>query len=143
MSMMNVPAGLQGRADRGHRVVRGLLCACVVYVVGAYFYWPVLKIVGVLVLGEFHFEDRVVLIHGDAPFWSVVLLSPLTLIYHVMESLPPWPTVAFVSEYTHYPYPPYAFPIVGASLLLAFGTAAGLLRACLFFLRRIRRPKGS
>jgi len=121
----------------GRRLLGLLLCGFAVYVIGSYVYWPVLKLVGTLVLSDFHFEDRVVIVHGDAPFWSVLLFSPVTFLYHFLESLPPRPTVEFVSEYRRYPYPPHALLIVGSSVLIAFGAATCLVWFSLFLLRRI------
>jgi len=124
--------------NKGQKLVRWIFCAPAVYVVGSYLYWPVLKMIGVLFVGDFHFMDRVVIIHGDAPFWSVVLFSPLTLVYHLLTSVSPGDsTVDFVYEYVHgLPEPPHAFLIIFSSLLISFAGAACMVWGVSALIRR-------
>jgi len=125
--------------NKGQKIVRWIFYAPAVYVVGSYLYWPVLKVIGVLFVGDFHFMDHVLIVHGEAPFWSVVLFSPLTLLYHLLTSvLIGYCTVDFVYEYVHgVPEPPHAFLIIFSSLLISFAGAACMVGGVSALFRRM------
>lgn len=132
-------------ANKRSPVVRStigrLVYAPLAYLLTSYLYWAVLKAVGVLLVGNFHYQDNVSLVHGGAPFWLVVVFGPLTFPFHLMESIDTMPTVAFIQEYRYgFNDPPHALLIV--LLSAAISTAVSAL-AVLAVTRLLRYLAGS
>ena len=119
-------------------LIRTVVLSPVVYLLTSYLYWAVLKVVGVLMVGSFHYEDEISLVHGGAPLWLVVVFSPLTFPFHLMESISCQPTVAFITEFRYgWRAPPHALLIVLLSATISFVLAAAIIWAAIKAFRLI------
>jgi len=83
-----IPEGTRERIrSRGilpRRLAWAIAFSPVAYCAGSYLYWPVLKVLGTLAYGSFHFEDTCEVVHGGMPFPIIVLFSPVTLPLHLL-----------------------------------------------------------
>jgi len=129
----------------GRKILRRLVLFGIACALASYAYWPALKGIGTQVYGEFHFEDRCQIVHGGVSFKTVVILSPLTVVYHLLVSTG-CDTVDWIEEFRYaVPQPKGGTAVVLGSLLAALVVSSLMvwLVAVLtgLALRRVRRSR--